>query len=109
MTVDRHLLHDRQRRRMRVFHLADHCAEIEGQLGLEFAGELLHAVVFHDAADLQELDTAVARGEQAALEERRADTQTLPWLLDAEGGLGLARPEIRRSTAPRSTPSTKKP
>src|SRR5271157_3095099 len=75
---------------MRVLHLADHRAEIEGQLGLEFTGELLHAVVFHDAADLQALDTAVARGEQAAFEECRADTQALPPLLDAEGDLGLA-------------------
>ena len=45
---------------------------------------------------MQELDAAVARGEQAAFEERRADTQALPRFLDAEGSLGLApveRPE----------------
>ena len=90
MTVDCHLLHDRQRGRMRVFHRADHRPEIEDQLGLEFAGELLHALVFHEAADLHELDAAVARGEPTAFKQRRADTQALPPLLDAEGDLGLA-------------------
>jgi hypothetical protein len=57
---------------------------------------LLHARVLHEAAYVQELDAAVARGEQAAFEQRRADTQALPRLLDAEGSLGFApveRPE----------------
>ena len=39
---------------------------------------------------MQKLDAAVARGEQAAFKQRRADTQALPRLLDAEGSLGLA-------------------
>jgi hypothetical protein len=74
---------------------------------------LLHARVLHEAAYVQELDAAVARGEQAAFEQRRADAQALPGLLDAEGGLGLApveRPEDAQiGGAPRSIPSTKKP
>ena len=60
------------------------------ELGLKFAGELLHALVFRKAADLHELDTAVARDEEGAFEQRRADTVALPWLLNAEGRLGLA-------------------
>ena len=79
-----------------ILHLADHRAEIEGELGLEFAGKLLHALVLHEAAYVQELDAAVACGEQAAFKQHRADTQALPRLLNAEGGLGLApveRPE----------------
>src|SRR5271166_6965222 len=84
---------------MGIFHLADHRSEIKGQLGLEFAGQLLHALVFHEAADLQALDPAVARDEQAAFEQRRADTQALPLLLDAEGDLGLAPVEPQISGA----------
>jgi hypothetical protein len=96
LTVDHQFLHDRQRGRMGILYLADHRAEIEGELGLELAGELLHALVLHEAAYVQELDAAVARDEQAAFKQRRSDTQALPRLLDAEGGLGLApveRPE----------------
>src|SRR5271166_4413690 len=84
---------------MGIFHLADHRSEIKGHLGLEFAGELLHALVFHEAADPQALDTAVTRGEQAAFEQRRADTQALPPLLDAEGDLGLALVEPQLGSA----------
>jgi len=73
VTVGHHFLHERQRGRMWVFHLADHRAEIEGQLGREFAGESLHALVFRKATDLQELDTAVARGEQTAFKQCRAN------------------------------------
>ena len=54
----------------------------------------LTAPVLHEPAYVQELDTAVARGEQAAFKPRRADTQALPRLLDAEGSLGLAPIEL---------------
>ena len=37
------------------------------------------------------LDAAVARGEQRAVEQRRADAVALPGAFDAERGLGLAR------------------
>ena len=47
-------------------------------------------MVFHEAADLHELDAAVARGEPTAFKQRRADTVALPWLLNAEGRFGLA-------------------
>ncbi len=96
VAVDHQLPHDRERGRIRVFHLPDHRAEVEGELGVEFAGELLHALVFRKAADMQELDSAIARGKQAAFEQRRADAEALPGLLDAECGFGLApieRPE----------------
>ena len=109
VTVGHHLLHERQRGRMRVFHRADHRAEIEDQLGLEFAGELLHALVFHEAADLQELDAAVARGEQAAFEQRRADTRGSAIGFSMLKAASASRPRMRRSATPRSTPSTKNP
>jgi len=35
---------------------------------------------------VQELDAAVAGGEQAAFEQRRSYSMALPRLLDAEGG-----------------------
>src|SRR5581483_5128632 len=70
---------------------SDHAAEIERQVGFELARELLHALVFGKAMHLQPLDAAVARGEERALEERRADPVALPRLLDAEGGFRLAR------------------
>jgi hypothetical protein len=38
---------------------------------------LLHALVLHEAAYVQELDAAAARSEQAAFKQRRADTQAL--------------------------------
>ena len=41
------------------------------------AGKLLHALVLHEAAYVQELDAAVARSEQAPFKQRRADTQAL--------------------------------
>ena len=81
-------------------------AEIEGQQGLEFSRELLHAPVFHEAGDLQGLHAAIARDEQAAFQQRRADAVAVPRLLNAEGRLGLT---AERSATPRSTPSTKKP
>ena len=71
--------------------LADHVAEIEAQLGCEFARELLHAAVVGEAGHVQRLDAAVAGGEQRAVEQRRADAVALPLGFDGEGGLGLAR------------------
>ena len=81
VTVGYHLLHERQRCGVRILHRPDHRAKIECDLSLEFAGELLHAPVVHQAADLQVLDAAVARGKQGAFEQRRTDTVALPWLL----------------------------
>ena len=64
-----------------------------------------------EAMHVQQLDAAVARGEQRALEQHRADAMALPGLLDREGGFGFAnaRPIGRNSALPRRTPSTKKP
>ena len=75
----------------RRLDLADDAAEVEAQLGVELARELLHALIVGEAGHVQRLDAAVARGQQRALEQRRADAVALPGLLDAEGGLGLAR------------------
>src|SRR3977135_4554715 len=66
-------------------------AEIEAQLGLELARELLHARIARKARHVHELDAAIARRQQRALEQRRADAVALPRLLDAEGDLGHAR------------------
>ena len=44
VTVSHHLLHERQRGRIRVFHRANHRVAIEDQLCLKFTSELLHAV-----------------------------------------------------------------
>ena len=57
----------------RRFHFADDAAEIEGQLGVEFARELLHAPVLGQAGHVQMPKAAVARGEQGAAQQRRAD------------------------------------
>ena len=79
---------------------------------VELARELLHALVVGEARHVQELDAAVARRQQRAFEQRRADAVALPRLLDRERGFGLARERLadgRSSAAPRSMPSTKKP
>src|SRR5580700_4215779 len=89
VAVGHHLAHDRKRGRARRLDLADDAAEIERQLGVELAGELLHAPVLGETGHVQELDAAVARGEQRAVEQRRADPVALPGLFDAEGGLRL--------------------
>jgi hypothetical protein len=82
-------------------------AEIEGQQGLEFSRELLHAPVFHEAGDLQGLHAAIARDEQAAFQQRRADVLCHGFsMLKAASA---SRPRIRKLATPRSTPSTKKP
>ena len=78
VTVGHHLLHEGQRRRLRILHGADHRATIEDQLSLKFSGELLHAVVIYEAAHLQMLCAAIACSEQAAFEQCRADTAALP-------------------------------
>ena len=62
---------------MRVFHPANGGAEIESELGIKFAGELLHALVSREAGYVQELDAAIACGEQAALKQRRAYAMAL--------------------------------
>ena len=71
--------------------LADDAAEIELEVGVELARELLHAPVVAEALHLQRLDAAIAGGQQDALEQHGADAVALPGLLDAEGGLRLAR------------------
>src|SRR5215471_11575133 len=81
----------RHRRRVRRFHFTDHAAEIEAQFGIEFARELLHTLVVGEAAHVQELDAAIARGKQSPVKQSRTDAMALPGLLDAEGDLGLVR------------------
>jgi hypothetical protein len=53
---------------------------------------------------LQQLDAAIARAQEGAFEQQGADTVTLPWLLDAEGGFSLAR-EHRTEGAELSSPA----
>ena len=81
--------------------LADDAAEIEAELGVELARELLHALVVGQTGHVQEFDAAVARREQRALEQRRADAVALPGLLDREGGFRLAREPAGRAAAAR--------
>ncbi len=78
--------------------LADDASEIEAQLGVELAGKLLHALVIGKARHMQELDAAVAGGEQRSLEQGRADAVALPRPLDRECRFRFARK--RRSDLP---------
>src|SRR5216683_2796969 len=91
MPVGEEFSHHRDRRRARRLHLADNAAEIKTELGVKLARKLLHTLVLGKAAHVQQLDAAIARGEQRAIEQRRSDAMTLPRLLDAESGLGLLR------------------
>ena len=72
------------------FDFADDAAEVEGQFGVELARELLHAAVLGQAGHVQQTKAAVARGEQRAAQQRRADAVALPRLLDADRGFRLA-------------------
>src|SRR5262249_12734561 len=49
------------------------------------------ALVVGETCHVQKFEAAIARREQRALEQQRADAVTLPWLLDRERRLGLAR------------------
>src|SRR5262249_58190165 len=89
VTVGHYLAEYRKRRRMRGLDLADDAAEIEAQLGVELARELLHAPIVGQARHVQQLVAAVARSQQRAREQRGADAEALPRPLDAERGLGL--------------------
>src|SRR5262245_17809752 len=75
---------------MRRFELAHDGAEIEAQLGVELARELLHAAVVGEARHVEELEPAVARGQQRARQQRGADAVALPGMFDAERRLGFA-------------------
>src|SRR5262245_61209418 len=85
--------HERQRRIAWRVDFADHAAEIEPEIRLELAGELLHALVFDKAMHLQRFDSAIARTEERAFKQDGADTMALPGLFDAEGCLALAPEE----------------
>src|SRR5215510_9172041 len=76
---------------MRGSDLANHTAEIEPQLRIKFAGELLHTLVVGETRHMQERNAAVAGSEQCARKQRRANTVALPRLLNAEGRFRLAR------------------
>src|SRR5690348_5520248 len=91
MRIGNVFAHQRQRRRTRLIDFTHHAAEIEFEIGFEFAGELLHAFIVREAVHLQELDAAIARTQKGALKQHRADSVALPWLLDAEGGFSFAR------------------
>ena len=54
VTVGHRLAHQRQGRRARRIDFADHAAEIERQLGVEFARQLLHAPVIGEAIHVQD-------------------------------------------------------
>src|SRR5690242_5088760 len=82
--------HQRQWRIAWRVDFANHAAEIEPQIGLELAGELLHALIVDKAMHLQSLDPAIARAQKRAFKQDGADTMALPGLLDAEGGFALA-------------------
>ena len=92
--------------------LADDAGEIEAQLGVELARKLLHALVVGKARHVQELDAAVAGGEQRSLEQRRADAVALPGPLDREcrfASRASGAPIGRNSAVPRNVPPTKNP
>src|SRR5262249_48516989 len=101
LAVGKDFAHQRERRRPGGSDLPYDARKIEAQLGIVFAGELLHALVVGEARQVQEFEAAVARGEQRALEQHGTDAVALPWLLDREGGLGLTchgrsdRPQLR--------------
>jgi hypothetical protein len=81
-------------------------------LGIEFACELLHALVFRKAGDVQLLDAAVARGENGPVQKLGADAVALPaparcprqLRLDPRSGRNR-----RSSAAPRRISSARKP
>src|SRR5256885_14713732 len=75
---------------MRGSDLADHTAEIELQLRIELARELLHTLVVGETRHMQERDAAIAGRQQGASEQRGANAVALPRLFDAEGGFCLA-------------------
>jgi len=56
-----------------------------------FTRQLLHAPIVGEAVHFQMRNAAVACAEQRALEQLGADAMALPGLLNAEGGLALAR------------------
>src|ERR1700730_2332631 len=84
VAVGHELAKERQRRRMRRLTLLLDGAEIEAQLGLELARELLHARIARKARHVHELDAAIARRQQRALEQRRADAVALPRRLHSD-------------------------
>src|SRR5262245_13828310 len=71
--------------------LANRAAEIEPQLRIELAGELLHTFVVGETRHMQKRDAAIAGREQGACEQRGANAVTLPRLFDTEGRFRLAR------------------
>src|SRR4030081_2471369 len=91
VAVGDELAKERQRRRMRRLDLAHDAAEIEAQLGLELARELLHASISSNA-------------------------EPTPWLCHGFSMLkatsatpGKAVPKGLSSATPRRIPSTRKP
>src|SRR5271157_956741 len=64
VAVSEHLLHDRQWRRIGIFHSADDGVIIEGERRLEFTGKPLHPLILRQAGDLNLLYAPVARGKQ---------------------------------------------
>src|SRR5262249_24590506 len=65
--------------------------KLERKLGVEFARQLLHAAIVGEAGHVQEAESAVARRQQSAAEQRRTDAVTLPRLFDAERRFRFAR------------------
>jgi len=112
VAVGDELAKERQRRRMRRLDLAHDAAEIEAQLGLELARELLHARMpaRHDMC------TSLMPRLRAASSVRSSSAEPTPWLCHGFSMLkatsatpGEAVPNGLSSATPRRIPSTRKP
>src|SRR5262249_519596 len=75
--------------------LANHTAEIEPQLRIDLAAELLHTFLLVATRHMKKRDAAIAGREQGTGKERGANAVVLPRLLDAEGCFRLVR--VRRT------------
>jgi hypothetical protein len=71
-------LHDGERIGAPGFDFADDAAEVEGELCVEFARELLHAPVVGQASHVQLAIAAITRSQQGPAQQRRADAVALP-------------------------------
>src|SRR4029077_1457991 len=96
--IDDGFAEQRHRGVSRWIDFTDHAPEIKFEVGFELAGKLLHTLVIGEAMHLQRFNAAVACAQKCPFEQHRADTVTLPGLLDAERSFALAN-EHRSETA----------
>ena len=99
LAVGDHFAHHRKRGRARRRDFADHAAEIEAEIGIEFARQLLHAAVVCQTIHLQKLDASISGSQQRAGQQLGTDAVTLPVLFDAERRFGRFAGTGRRSGA----------